>query len=131
MKNLWPEFQKKEEIAPKAIINKQAEFFDALGIGLRANVSSVQGYDDDILAFGDKIWLVHTFRIKAIALDGFTFTLFRAKHKTTAMYPVHIYDNLTSIKYEAKTPSELETVLGEIFSTEETKEAIKNVMSQL
>lgn len=131
MKNLWPEFKKKDEESPKSIIIKQADFFDALGIGLKARVNSVQAADDDIFEIGEKIWYVHTFRIQVSSLDGFTFTLFRAKHKTTAMYPVELYDNLRNIKLKADNPEKLEEVLSEIFKSAETKEAIQNIISQI
>ena len=131
MKNLWPEFKRKDEESPKTIISKQAEFFDALDIGLRARVNSVQAHDDDIFEIGEKVWFVHTFRIQVSALDGFTFTLFRAKHKTTKMYPVELYDNLRSIKIESDSPEKLEEALANIFGSEETKDAIRNLITQI
>jgi hypothetical protein len=131
MKNLWPEFEKKGEESPKSIISKQAEFFDAMDLGLRAKVNSVQAQDDDIFAIGEKVWSVHTFRIQIPALDGFTFTLFRAKHKTTKMYPVELYDNLRNRKIEAESPEMLVTALADIFGSEETKDAIRNIITQI
>jgi hypothetical protein len=131
MKNLWPKFKMKDEESPKSIISKQADFFDGLDIGLRARVNSVLAHDDDIFETGEKIWFVHTFRIQVSALDGFTFTLFRAKHKTTKMYPIELYDNLRNIKIEAESPEKLNDALAEIFRSNETNDAICNLITQI
>lgn len=131
MKNLWPKFKKMEDQSPKSIIYKQAEYLDAMNNGLKADVNSAQAYFNDMMLIGERIWMVHTFQIQASALEGFSFILFRAKHKTTEMYPVEVYDTLSAKTWSANSPKEFEEVLSAVFNSDETVEAIRNIISQI
>lgn len=94
MDNLWPQFNKKVEETPKSILAQQVDYFNKLGLGLNAYLSTTQAVPEDLYDDSEMEHLLHTLRISATSLDGFTFTLLRASHKPVAIYPVKIYSAL-------------------------------------
>ena len=131
MENLWPKFAKKEEETPKSILQAQVSFFNELELGLNAYLTTTQASPEDIFDLGEPSHLLHTLIVRATSLDGFTFTLLRAVHKTVSIYPVEIYSNIENKKYSASKPDELKEALANIFKAKETTDAIQNLISQI
>jgi|GEM_PF-7089750 len=122
MENLWPAFEKREITTPKSVFEKQVEFFNSLDTGLKATLS--QGLDDGgHLSF--------TFRIQASALNGYTFTLFRASNHATSIYPVLIDDKIQDRKYTTENQGQLEATLKEIFNSQALRKIIQNLIAQI
>jgi hypothetical protein len=122
MENLWPAFAKKEITTPRAVFEKQIEFFNSSDTGLRASLSRGLGRNGN---------LSYTFYIQAAALSGYTFELFTAFHHAGSIYPVVVNDAIKSAEYQAENQEQLEGCLKEIFNSQELKDIIQNLIAQI
>jgi len=140
MKDLWG-FNKldKNDMSgtPHGILQEQAVFFEKkTGDTLFIKVTTRRlKYSSDI-----EFTLASNFEVVAPALDGYSFTLFTVYSKPERDYPVAIEKNISdrsdfsvseyNFDYQCNNQEEFIKALGEILSSPDTINIIKNLYSK-
>lgn len=127
IKNLWPDDLANVKITmPKEILLQQGNYISELTKNLIvADVKTDQG----VLQGTDEKVMVHRFILKAPTMGNYSFNLLRVMHNF-GIYPVTVWNGLTEEKTIAENEEEFMQIIGAIFSSNETRNAISSIIAQ-